>query len=311
MTDTKRRHRAFRSRRSLIFYTCFLIWPIAQFCVFYIGVNFNSFALAFKNIPDLLKPNEYTLTFDNFKNWFVSGSADADRLARALKVSVKTYFITLFISVPLGLFFSYYIFKKLPGAMTFRVMLFMPSIIPSIVLVTVFIYFTDFVLPDLSLKWFNVTVNETLLSSTKTRYGTVMFYNIFVGFGTTVLLYSNKMASISPEVIEAAELDGANTAQEFFRIVLPQTFSTVSIFLVTGVTSIFTNEINNFSFFHYSMNPDTTTIGFLMYYKMQHAKKDVTQYPPIAALGLMCTAIAIPVTFFVRWLLDKFGPSED
>ena len=35
-----------------------------------------------------------------------------------------------------------------------------------------------------------------------------MFYNIFVSFGTSVLLYYNKMASISPEMTEAAELDG-------------------------------------------------------------------------------------------------------
>ena len=194
--------------------------------------------------------------------------------------------------------------------MFFRFMLFMPSIIASIVLVTIFRYFTDYVVPEM-LKLFNVTLETTLLSGKTTRYATVMFYNIFVSFGTSVLLYSNKMASISPEMTEAAELDGANTFQEFFRIVLPQVFSTLSVFLITGVAALFTNEINNFSFFNYNWKPDTATLGFLMYFRTQKAKSDMSQYPPLAALGLMMSAIAIPLTFLVRWLLNKYGPSED
>ena len=82
------------------------------------------------------------------------------------------------------------------------------------------------------------------------------------------------MSGISPEIIEAAELDGAGPLKEFIYIVFPQAFSTVSVFLVTGITSIFTNEINNFSFFQYNMNKDTTTVGFLFYYKLQNAGKN-------------------------------------
>ena len=97
--------------------------------------------------------------------------------------------------------------------MFFRFMLFMPSIIASIVLVTIFRYFTDYVVP-LALKTMNITLESTLLSGKTTRYATVMFYNLFVSFGTSVLLYSNKMANISPEIVEAAELDGVNAFQE-------------------------------------------------------------------------------------------------
>ena len=48
-----------------------------------------------------------------------------------------------------------------------------------------------------------------------------------------------------------------------------------------------------------------------MYFRTQKAKADISQYPPLAALGLMMSAIAIPLTFLVRWLLNKYGPSED
>lgn len=307
----KIKDRVFKSPKSVIFYVGLMAIPIAQFAIFYIAVNFNSFLLAFKSI-DPKNWNKFTLTTANFTDWFTSPLKKTE-LFNALKISLKSYAITLCVSVPLGLFFSYYIFKKMPGAMIFRFMLFLPSIIMPIVLVTVYRYFTDYVVQLARIKWFGIDeyLTGTFLGDKKTRYAALMFYNLFVGFGTTVLMYSNKMANISPDVTEAAELDGANSFQEFFRIVLPQVFSVVSVFLVTGVAGIFTNQINNFSFFEYTVNPDTATIGFLMYKYLERAHGDMSQYPPIAALGLMTTVIAIPVTFLVRWLLNKFGPSED
>lgn len=297
----------FRSVRSKIFYISLMIWPVIQFLVFYIAVNINSFLLAFREIsPD--NYNSFTWSLSAFRDWFTGDNKL--QLLNALKVSLKSYAILLCIGVPLGVLFAYYIFKKMPGAMIFRVLLFMPSIISAIVLVTIYMYFTDYVLPDVVLKIFGKEM-KSLLSEVDTRYGAVMFYNIFVGFGTSVLLYSNKMSNISPEMLEAAELDGANDLKEFFKIVLPQTYSTISVFLITGVAGIFTNEINNFSFFNYTMNEDTTTIGFLMFYKLQRAKSLMNEYPPIAALGLLTTVVVLPVTFIVRYLLEKFGPSED
>ena len=303
--------KAFRSAKSMCFYVGFMALPVLQFFIFYICVNFNSFLLAFRNIvlDGETKRYVYSWTIKNFLNWF-SDVNEFQLLMQTLKISLKSYVIMLLIGTPLGLFFAYYIFKKLPGAMFFRFMLFMPSIIASIVLVTIFRYFTDYVVP-LALKTMNITLESTLLSGKTTRYATVMFYNLFVSFGTSVLLYSNKMANISPEIVEAAELDGVNAFQEFFHIVMPQTFSILSVFLVTGIAAIFTNEINNFSFFNYNWKPDTATLGFLMYYRTQKAKSDISQYPPLAALGLMMSAIAIPCTFLARKLFDKFGPSED
>lgn len=297
----------FRSVKSQIFYIALMVWPVIQFLVFYIGVNVNSFMLAFKEI-DANDYSSFTWSFAAFKTWFTGDTATS--LWKALLISLKSYAISLFIGVPLGILFAYYIFKKKPGAMIFRILLFMPSIITAIVLVTIYSYFTNFVYPEVMQKMFGVETSA-LLSETSTRYGAVMFYNLFVSFGTSVLLYSNKMSNISPEMLEAAELDGANEFQEFFRIVLPQAYSTISVFLITGIAGIFTNEINNFSFFNYTMNEDTTTIGFLMYYRLQRAKSMMNEYPPIAALGLMTTVVVLPLTFLVRHLLEKYGPKEE
>ena len=86
----KQKTKSFRSVKSLIFYVGLMIWPVAQFLVFYIGVNANSFFLAFKNIS---LDGSFTWTFKNFSDWFSKGSALNDSLVSALGISLKTYII--------------------------------------------------------------------------------------------------------------------------------------------------------------------------------------------------------------------------
>lgn len=285
-----------------------MAYPVLQFVIFYLFVNFNSVLLSFKDI-DVYDYSKYKWTFDNFTRWFKDPTM-FDQMIHAAGVSLKVYLITLVVGVPLGLFFSYYIFKKLPAAGFFRVMLFLPSILSSIVLVSIYVSFMNNVLADVLKKIFNMDKKIDFFSMDR-RFATVMFYNIFIGFATSVLMYANKMSSISTEVIESAHLDGASGFKEFRYIVLPMSFSTVSVFLVTGVAGIFTNQINDFLFFGTTPNNETMTLGYLLYVKTYTAKQNMAEYPTIASLGLMITIVAIPLTFLVKHLLDKYGPKED
>ena len=58
-------------------------------------------------------------------------------------------------------------------------------------------------------KSLGIVQKRPYLDSTDDRFATMMVYNVFVSFGTSVLMYSNKMSTISPEIIESAQLDGA------------------------------------------------------------------------------------------------------
>ena len=305
----------FRAERgSLIFYSLMMIWPILQFAVFYIGVNFNSVLLAFKEI-DPLNYSKYTLTFDNFKLWFTGN--EWFELKNAIGNSLKAYAISLIVGLPLGLFFSYYIYKKMPLASFYRVMLFLPSILSSVVLVRLYQYFTDWALPQLlqplGIEYGTKDVPLLFSLQSENRFAAVMAYNVFISFGTSVLMYSNKMSTISPEIIESAHLDGAGALTEFFYIVFPLSFSTISVFLITGIAGIFTNQINNYTFFSWSAPSETQTVGFIIYNKTRHAASTnrMPDFPPVAALAVMLTLVAVPMTYIARYLLNKFGPRED
>ena len=298
-------------RRSLLFYSLMMIWPVLQFCVFYIGVNFNSVLLAFKDFGT--SQTEYNWSFGNFKAWLdFDDSLYGAYIPPALVVSIKAYLISLVVGVPLGLFFSYYIFKKMPLAGFFRVVLFIPTIVSSIVLVSMYRLFVNDVVYEKLYEWGWVS-GSPFLDSPKDRFPTMMIYNVFVSFGTSVLMYSNKMSTISPEIIESAQLDGAGAFNEFFHIVIPMSFSTISVFLITGIAGIFTNQINNYAFFPGALAAyeETRTIGYILYYRTKKAGQNDWEYPSVAALGILLTLVALPLTFLARYLFERFGPSED
>lgn len=289
-------------RGSNIFYAVLMVFPVIQFLVFYVAVNFKSFGYAFME-QEIVSGTEvvWRFTFKNLTEWFTIGSK-FQSLMRTAKMSLIYYGVSLLVSIPLGLLFAYYIFKKMPASKVFRVCLFIPSIIPAAAFA-------------LTYKIILNEVTPVLFGTTNWRFdahpfGYVLFYNLYVSFGTSVLMYANKMFDISPEIIEAAKLDGATGIKEFWHIVLPLTFPTLSVFLVTGVATIFTNQYNLFLFMD-NVSCQWDSLGYYMYLLAGGTVGYEGEIPNVAALGLILTAVAIPLTFGVKYCLEKFGPKEE
>ena len=62
----KKRKLTVQKKKDMIFYAAMMLFPMVQFCVFYICVNGNSILMAFQNID--IANNTVTWTFDNIKN---------------------------------------------------------------------------------------------------------------------------------------------------------------------------------------------------------------------------------------------------
>ncbi len=292
--------------KDLIFYILMMAFPVVQFAVFYIGVNGGSFLLSFQNID--ITTNTTIWTFQNISNVFKMMTRDAEILSMA-GMSLLSYALILFIGTPLGLLFSYYIYKKLPISGAFRVILFLPSIVSAIVMVTIFQFFVERAVPEI-IKVISGKQIEGLLENQNSRFATIIFYNIWVGFGTSVLMYANGMGGISQEIVESAHLDGATGIREFWHITLPMVFPTLSTFIITGVATIFTNQLNLYSFYGDRAPGNVQTYGYYLYNKTQAATSRA-EYPELAAMGLLLTFIAVPLTLVIKWALEKFGPQAE
>ena len=305
-----------KRKQDLIFYIVMLAYPVLQFAIFYIGVNFNSILMAFQYFSGSSgKIDHYTFfegakLFTNFATFFErfkSGSGLEEMTLMhgyAFKNSFVAYFAALMLTTPVSLIFSYYIFKKYPLHSMMKVVLFAPSVICGMALIAIYTQFVEVVIPTIF-----TGMEYGLLANPSTKFGTVLFYCIWLGFGGSILLYVGAMNNISDSVIEACKLDGANTLQEIVYIVLPLIYPTFVTFIVVGVGGIFTNQMGLYSFFGEGADPSLQTFGYWFFVRTKAA--GAKEYPELAAIGLLMTAIVAPITLFVKWGLEKIGPRQD
>jgi ABC-type sugar transport system permease subunit len=284
--------------RDLIFCALVLAVPVAQFIIFYVVVNFNSIIMTFQRYEN----GEFV--FNGLKNFQLMWNEIAnDGILYALKNSLIVYVCSSLLGLTLSLVFSFYIYKKMPLSKTFRVFLYLPSILSSMVTVTVFKLLVEIGIKDA------LSLNDGLLSNPDTKMGTVIFFQLLMGFGTQILMYSGAMNALDKSIIEAAKLDGASPFREFYSIILPLIFPTIETFIVTGIAGLFVNQMNLFSFYGRAAKTELITVGYYLFKSVDVASG--AEYPLLATYGVALTLIAVPMTLGSRYLLEKFGPKTE
>ena len=295
-----------KKRNNLIFYVCLLIWPLAQFSVFYVGVHTNSILLAFKTSSRLATGAiVYKWSgFGNFKDiWYTIVNSPAIRIS--LKNSAIHFAVVNLFAWSIQHFVPYYIYKKKFGHRVFKIILFLPSVISSVVIVSLFKYFVDGVIPDALNSIFGTKYGGFIWG--KNSFWWILFYGIWHGFGGGMLMMVGTMSRISESIVESAQIDGANLLQEYFRITLPMIWPTFSVFTVVSISGFFTNQMDLFTFFDSRAPSDSWVVGYYFFRELNTQGQN--RYPYLAAMGLVMTAVAAPLTFLTRYLLNKLGPS--
>ena len=294
---------ASRERSRLIFYISLLVLPLL--------LNINTVKMTFWNYEMNPEGLGYVYKWVGFDN-FVSAFNILLGKSYMILNSLWAFFLSLVISVPLSLIFSFYLYKKYPLSGLFKVVLFLPQIISGLIFSLLFKYIVTDVYIYIADAWFGREVLG-LFDNVKTRYATVVFFNLWISFGINTLMFSGSMSGIGQEIVEAAEIDGVNIVQEFFRITLPLVYPTICSIIIIMTTGIFMNQMQLYSLF----SAGAEDIGTLGYYLFLHSQlliesdSNFPSYSELAALGLILTLIVVPVTLFLRKFLYKIGPSED
>ena len=294
-------------RSHFFFYLSIVAFPILQFLIFYVYMNLNSFALAFQRYDYNVGKFVFN-SFDNFKRIFLDFAIE-ESMRASVKNSLVLFLLNLVFSNFGTIVFSYYIYKNHVGSKIFKVILYAPHIISTVIIVIMFKEFVDTIIPKIWLELFNEEIYGLLSLNATSRYVTVLFFCIWISFGTQVLIYSGTMSSISDSVIESAMLDGITPVKELFLIVIPMIWPTTITFILSAVAGIFTNQMQLYSFFGANAEPSLYTFGYLLYARVQQGK--MVDYPYLSALGLLMTCVAAPITFIIRWAMEKYGPSTN
>ena len=301
--ELAKKHIGFKKKRMMenIFYACLVALPLLNFVVFFIGVNANSIMLSFK---------EYDIngsaTFVGFKNFLdVFEDISSEYVVKvAMKNSAFIYLFNLVIQTPICLLISYFVYKGCPGSEFFKVMLFLPNIISGIVMATIFTYLCDRAIPEILIN-FGIQTSG-LISDPDTAFMTILIYNTIIGFGGGMILYTGTMSGISESVVESCHLDGANMMQEFWYITLPMIYPMLTVGLITGVSGLLTADIGLFAYYGTGAPGKLYTMGYYIFAKTYSSTQ--MGYPYLSALGLILTVVAVPLTYTVKYFLEKYDP---
>ena len=296
---------ASEKKKQTIFYFALIALPFIHYLIFYIGVNFNSILLAFSEYKDVNGQAQHVLSgFSQFKAIF-ENLRYGDQLRQMIGNSLIYYGVHLIVGIPLALFFSFYIYKKYFFSEFFRVMLFLPSIISSVVTVFMYTNMVEHGVVD-TFYMFGKEIPYPMGNPNFQIYA-VLIFNTIMGFGTGVLMYASAMTRIPVSVVEYAELDGVSPFKEFIFITIPLVFDTISTFLIVGIAGIFTNQYNIYTLFHVQAENNVASLGYHLYVLVNLGNSEAN-FTYAAALGLLCTFVAVPLTFAMRWLLGKINP---
>ena len=290
----------------LLFYIGLIVLPSIQFLIFYIYVNFNSILLAFQSYDK--NTNIYSFAgMENFKSVIDHFSSMSGQIQ--LKNSLTLAFFSICIGLPLSILFAYYIYKGKLFSETFKVVLFLPQIISGLVLIIIYKYMVELAIPDILTRFTGEKVSG-LYSNPETKFATIMFFTLWIGFGSQLLIYLSAMSAINESVVEAARIDGVGFLGEFWHITVPIVFPTISTFIVTTVAGIFTHQMGLFSFESFLAPVQVQTVGYYMYKELYINKATIEAWPFLSAMGLILTIITVPFVFFLRYVLTKYDPME-
>lgn len=287
------------------FIVCSLALPLLSWAVFWLYVNFDGILLAFKD------PRTGAWTMDNF-------TYIRDLLTKPggeLRIAVRNtmlYFLMSNALLVLNLIVAYFLYKKVAGFKAYRIIFYLPGIISGVVLTTIF---QEFIKPfgplGNMLRTFGVSLPETgLLADKSTATYTIMAYCVWTGFSGTVLMFTSTLSRLPTQVMEAARLDGCGPFREVFSIVLPMItpmFTTIFIMNFTGIFSA-SGPVLLFTQGEY----ETTTISYWMFSQIYGGGGygGASSYGLVSAMGLCLTIVAVPLTVFVRKLVEKIPAVE-
>ena len=310
LDQKQRKQRSAKSKRFArnVFLFCVLVIPVVQFIVFYIGVNINSILLAFKDYD--LNTGEYYFVGGKHFTAFINQIKSEFVLQSATKNSFMLYAIGLIISTPLHIMSSFFVYKKIPLAGMFKIFLYVPSIMSAVVMTIMYKYFVDRAVPAV-MELMGVDKIPSLFKSQSTAWPVLIFYNIWFGLGGGIILYTGAMSRIPDSLVEYGKMEGLGMWKEFWKVTVPLIFPTITVFLVTGIAGIFTNQGGVYTFYGEKAPQYLYTYGYYLFVQVVGDAAQLSDYPYASAAGLLFTIVVAPVTLLAKYLLEKFGPNAE
>lgn len=284
------------------FIVSFTILPTITFLVFYVYVNLNSFAMAFQyNNAD----GTISWTLDNIKTVFQRLFPPDKEMGEAFLNTYKTFGVNL-IMFFVGVFVSYFLYKKVFLYKAFRVVFYLPSILSAVVMCAVFKdLFGSYNFGVFTKNLFKLNYIPEIFADEKFANKAVLINMIWLSFPGNLIIWGGTFARIPESVVEAARIDGVNWVQEAFKIIIPIVWPTFALMFILSIAGIF--GASGQVFLLTMGQAGTQTISNWMYMQVYGAtiNNSSNAFNFMSALGMFLTVISCVLSLTLRKISSK------
>lgn len=228
-----------------------LAWTLLHFFVFWfcmnIGTLYNSF---FKEVQgggmDWNGLNAYKDVW-----MYLTGQKSNGVLSWvSLPNTFSLLGLGILINMPLTLLFSYMLYKQVAGHKIFRIGMYVPCVLSTVILC---LFYRIMVSGTSNYKsLFSILerfgysnqdiIQNGVLANGDTAWKAVLVFSVWTGVNGNIIYFSSAMARLPDSVLESAELDGATQMRQFISIIIPMIWpvmTTMSITLISGAFAWF------------------------------------------------------------------------
>lgn len=215
----------------------FLAIPVALLILFTIIPAVNMIIFSFQQ-RDQLGVNVQWVGFDNYKTLFT------DMAYLSTLINSLYYFVGSFIQLGLALFIATLLCSKIKLAGLFKGVIFFPYLMNGVAVALIFQRFfrgDDGGTLNSIIALFGADPVKWLSNGAINNW-CLVFASVWRYIGFDILMFIGAIQSISPDIYEAADLDGANAWQKFRHIIFPGIRTIIALQLILaikGAASVF------------------------------------------------------------------------
>lgn len=300
-----------------IVYAFFQLWPLI-----------NTFILSFKGngLNEGTGIDSY-VGFQNFE--YILFGSDTFRAAKSihnefilnLKNTLLIWFGNFVPQLSLSLLLAVWFTEaklRIPGKGFFKVIMYMPNIITAASVASLFLMLFS---PNvygaansllLDWGWITEPIKFTDNNSVWQPRVLVMFIQTWMWFGNTMIMLMSGIMGLNPSLFEAANIDGANSRQTFFKITLPLLRP---IMVYTMITSMIGGlqmfDIPYLLHLGRNVNGNIATVAVFVYQKFYNLVSPSYGYSAAASVILfVITSVLGMIVFYMNRDQDEIAQKK-
>jgi len=206
---------------------------------------------------------------------------------------------------------------KLPGKGFFKVVMYMPNIITAASVAALYVnlfgdskyYFVNATLMNMGMENPVQFVGDPVISKIM-----VMFIQTWLWFGNTMIMLMSGIMGINPSLFEAADIDGANSRQVFFKVTLPLL---QPIMVYTLVTSMIGGlQMFDIPYLYHNganFSKELETVAVFIYFNFNKGTVEQASYGYAGAASIIIfaiTAVLGSITFYMNRDKDEIAQKK-